>query len=194
MDGNVDLLDDLSCGDDVRAEEALSKLGVWGPELVEPLRERLDNPEPEVRWWAVRALAEINDERVPGLLVKALADPDQGVSWCAGLALRNHPATEAIPSLLVHLSDADALTRRLAGDALVATGSPAVPALLDVLQAGVHPARLEAIRALARIGDERAIPVLFAALDDSSALIEYWANEGLERMGVGMVFYRPGAS
>jgi HEAT repeat protein len=82
----------------------------------------------------------------------------------------------------------------LAGDALVAIGSPAVPALLEVLQAGVHPARLEAVRALARIGDERAIPALFTALDDSSALIEYWANEGLERMGVGMVFYRPGAS
>ena len=29
------------------------------------------------------------------------------------------------------------------------------------------------------------------ALDDSSALIEYWAGEGLEKMGVGMVFYKP---
>ena len=44
---------------------------------------------------------------------------------------------------------------------------------------------------LAKIGDERAIPVLFEALDDSSALIEYWASEGLEKMGVGMVFYKP---
>jgi len=89
------------------------------------------------------------------------------------------------------LSQGEALTRRLAGDALVAVGSPAVPALLEVMLAGQHLARLEAARALAKIGDERAIPALFAALDGSSALIEYWANEGLERMGVGMVFYKP---
>ena len=63
--------------------------------------------------------------------------------------------------------------------------------LLDAMQHGEHLARLEAVRALAKIGDQRAIPALFEALDDSSALIEYWASEGLEKMGVGMVFYKP---
>ncbi len=89
------------------------------------------------------------------------------------------------------LADEDALTRRLAGDALVAIGSQIVPQLLDVMQNGEHVARLEATRALAKIGDECAIPALFEALDDGSALIEYWASEGLEKMGVGMVFYKP---
>jgi HEAT repeat protein len=194
MDSYLYVLDELSCGEDERAEAALTHLAVWGPELIEPLRERLHNPESEVRWWAVRALAEIDDGQVTELLVKALADPDQGVRWCAGLALRNRPAVQAVPALVLLLSDADALTRRLAGDALVAIGSPAVPALLGVMQDGEHLARLEAVRALARIADERAIPALFAALDDGSALIEYWANVGLEKMGVGMVFYRPGES
>jgi HEAT repeat protein len=59
------------------------------------------------------------------------------------------------------------------------------------MQKGEHVARLEAVRALAKIGDERAIPALFDALDNDSALIEYWASEGLEKMGVGMVFYKP---
>jgi hypothetical protein len=36
------------------------------------------------------------------------------------------------------------------------------------------------------IGDTRAVPGLFEALE-GSALQEYWAEEGLERMGVGMV-------
>jgi HEAT repeat protein len=89
------------------------------------------------------------------------------------------------------LSDEDALTRRLAGDALAAIGSQTVPLLLDAMQNGEHIVRLEAVRALAKIGDESAIPALFEALDDRSALIEYWANEGLEKMGVGMVFYKP---
>jgi hypothetical protein len=32
---------------------------------------------------------------------------------------------------------------------------------------------------------------LFEELDDSSALIEYWASEGLEKMGVGLVYFKP---
>ena len=187
----TDLLDELSCGDDERAEAALSHLSAWGPEVVEPLRERLFSPEAEIRWWAVRALAEVHDERVPELLIRALSDPDKGVRWCAGLALRTHPSIQAPSALLPLLSDEDALTRRLAGDALIAIGSPVVSQLLDAFQAGEHVTRLEAVRALARIGDKRAIPALFESLDDSSALIEYWASEGLEKMGVGMVFYKP---
>jgi HEAT repeat protein len=134
----------------------------------------------------------VKDERVPGLLVKALADPDQSVRWCAGLALCAHPSPQAIDELVKMLSDEDALTRRLAGDALVANGSPAVPLLVEVMHGEVQLARLEAVRALAKIGDQQAIPVLFEALDDSSALIEYWASEGLEKMGVGMMFFKPG--
>ena len=188
-----DALDELSCGEDDRAEAALAHLAVWGSEVVDVFAERLFNPEPDVRWWAVRGLAEVSDERVPELLVKALGDPDKGVRWCAGVALRGHPSEKASVALINLLSDEDALTRRLAGDALAAIGNPIVPRLLEVMQNGVHLARLEVVRALAKIGDERAIPALFEALDDTSALIEYWANEGLERMGVGMVFYKPGS-
>jgi hypothetical protein len=32
---------------------------------------------------------------------------------------------------------------------------------------------------------------MFAALNEDSALIEYWANEGLDRMGVGMKLFAP---
>jgi HEAT repeat protein len=79
MEGFSDLLDELSCGENERAEAALPHLATWGPEVVEALCERFFNPEPEVRWWAVRALAEVNDERVPALLTRALSDPDKGV-------------------------------------------------------------------------------------------------------------------
>ena len=191
MESHLNILDELGCGDDQRAEAALSHLAVWGPDAVEPLRERLTSPEAEVRWWAVRGLAEINDARVPEILVGALSDPDQAVRWCAGLALRTHPSAQAIPTLLKLLSEDDGLTRRLAGDALVAIGAEVVTQLLDVLQSGAHLPRLEAVRALSKIGDPRSIPALFECLDDSSALVEYWASEGLEKMGVGMVFYKP---
>ncbi len=188
-----ELLTQLSCGEDEQAEQALSHLPAWGPEAVDALQDRLARPEAEVRWWAVRALAEITaDERVPGMLVRALADPDTSVRWCAGLALRQHPSVQASTALIGLLSDPEALTRRLAGDALVALGGAAVAALLEAFKDGDHLQRIEAVRALAKIGDTRAIQALFEALDEGSALIEYWANEGLEKMGVGMVFFTPG--
>jgi HEAT repeat protein len=185
------LLSQLSCGEAELAEQAIFQLASWGSEVVEPLQDQLSHPDAEVRWWAVRALTEVNDERVTELLVQALADPDKGVRWCAGLALRSHPSPEAILALIGMLADTDALARRLAGDALVAIGEPAVLPLEDLMHQEDHLVRLEAVRALAKIGDQRAIPVLFEALDDSSALVEYWASEGLEKMGVGMVLFKP---
>jgi hypothetical protein len=41
------------------------------------------------------------------------------------------------------------------------------------------------------IQPEEAIPALFAALDDPSAAVTYYAEEALARMGVGMVYFEP---
>jgi len=185
------LLSQLSCGDDEQAEQAIPHLAAWGSEAVDALEVRLSHPEADVRWWAVRALSAARDERVPGLLVQALSDPDRSVRWCAGLALRLNPSPLASMPLIGMLSDRDALTRRLAGDALVATGGEVVPLLIEAMHRGDQETRIEAVRALAKIADPRAFPALFEALDDSSALIEYWASEGLEKMGVGMVYFKP---
>jgi HEAT repeat protein len=125
------------------------------------------------------------------LLVKALRDPDPGVRQCAALALRHQPSSLAVPDLVAMLSAEDRLLSLLVADALVAVGKDAVPALLEVMQNGSRAARLEAARALALIGDTSSIPALFAALDDRSALVTYWAEEGLSRMGVGMSFFKP---
>lgn len=143
------------------------------------------------RWWAARALAALPHPEIPELLIRALHDHAAPVRQCAALGLRLHPDSQAVPALIAALDDTDHLVAELAADALAAIGNEAVPALLEVIQKGSHPARLEAVRALATIGDTRAIPALYAALDEDSALMEYWATEGLERMGVGMIFFKP---
>jgi HEAT repeat protein len=120
-----------------------------------------------------------------------LKDSDISVCQCAALALQRRPDSQAIPALIQSLKSPDQLLARIAGDALVAAGGDAVSALLEVMQTFPHHARLEAARALGLIGDTRAIPELFKALDGESALLEHWAGEGLEKMGVGMVFYTP---
>jgi HEAT repeat protein len=151
----------------------------------------LHSSEADFRWWAVRALAEIPAEESAPLLIQALNDPHLAVRQCAALGLSRQPDERAVPALVEAMSSDDALLARLAANALASTGGEAVPALLEVLENGSQPMRLEAARALAMIGDTRSIPALFNALDGDSALLEYWANEGLERMGVGMMFFKP---
>ena len=185
------LLNQLTSGDDQRAEAAALALADFGVKILPSLQGLLHSPDPEVRWWATRALAELDTPQVAPLLIKSLQDGDITVRQCAALALSYRHHDTAITYLIAVLNDPDRLLAHLAADALVASGAAAVPALLEVMQTGLQAARLEAVRALALIGDTRAIPALFTALDEGSALIEYWADEGLQRMGVGMTFFKP---
>jgi HEAT repeat protein len=107
------------------------------------------------------------------------------------LGLRKQPDPQAVPVLIAALDDPDHLVSSLASDALADIGEPAVLPLLAVLEKGSLATRIEAVRALAKIADPRAIPALVEVMDEDSALMEHWAIAGLEKMGVGMMFYRP---
>ncbi len=185
------LLTDLTDGSEAAAEIAVGKLVECGSEALAALQKLHAHPEPETRWWVVRSLAEFNHPDVPDLLRKSLADPDPWVRQCAALALRKQPDPFAIPELIEALRGDDRMLARLAGDALVAIGENAVPALIDAFENSKSAARIEAIRALAKLDDMQAVPTLFSALEDDSALVEYWGDLGLQRRGVGMTFYKP---
>ena len=190
-----ELLESLNSGDEGQAEKAVQSLKRLPAEqhtlAIEVLRQNYAAPETDRRWWAVRALAEMPEADAGALLIGALGDADPSVRQCAALALRIRRDPAALAPLLDGLSDPDPLAARLAAEALAALGEAATPALLELLPSSPANTRLLIVRALAEIGDPRAIPALFAALEDDSALVEYWANEGLERMGVGMVFFSP---
>ena len=193
-DSLADTLAALTGGEETQAEYAVADLAalpeaLWSQAL-EALQGLLRSPDPDMRWWAVRGLAALPDGEITPLLLQALQDDDAPVRQCAALGLRQHPDPQPVARLVCALDDPDPLVRRLAGEALEAIGSQAVPALLAVMESGSHIARLEAARSLAVIGDTRAIPALFRALEES-ALLEYWATKGLERMGVGMNYFFP---
>jgi HEAT repeat protein len=185
------LLSDLLSGEDALAEAAVEALVAHGEQAFFALGEALSSPDPEQRWWAVRAIAGLESEEVPGALIRALEDPEAVVRQCAALGLRHRPVPQAVGSLCRALDDPDALTARLAGDALIAAGQDATSELLSALQGGGAAARIEAVRALAKIADPRSIPALYSLVDDDSALVRHWAEEGLEKMGVGMVYFKP---
>jgi phycocyanobilin lyase beta subunit len=79
----------------------------------------------------------------------------------------------------------------LAVKALVQIGSPAVPALIETMKSAPQSARIHALRALSEIRDHRAIPIMMQVMEEDSVLLHYWAKEGLDRLGLDMVYLKP---
>ncbi len=104
--------------------------------------------------WIIPALGRMGDRRAVPVLIKALQTRDD--SW---------------------------LGREMSARALGDLGDPsAVPALMDA--AGKADTRAAAVEALARLKDERAIPVLLSALDPAEEPITRRAAvEGLKDLG-----------
>ena len=185
------ILIELTSGDDERAEAVVPQVASLGETAVDSLFALLESPSSDHRWWATRALSVIDHSKVQDGLQRALGDDDPNVRQCAALSLRMHATPSAIPALVNALHDTDRLVARFAADALVAIGASAIPALSQSMQASDPVVRMEAMRALAAIEDSNAFHTLFDALDDPSPLVCYWAEQGLERLGIGMVFFIP---
>jgi HEAT repeat protein len=185
------LIADLASGDDLRAENARLVLASLGTAALPAVVDLIHSPHADHRWWAVRCLADLPHVRADRLLVDALDDPSTLVRQAAALALRDRPLAAAAPRLVALLASEDGLLARLASDALAALGSVGSSALAEAVRSGSAVTRIGAARALALNEDPDAAPALFAALDDPSAMVEYWAAEGLERRGLGMVYFSP---
>jgi HEAT repeat protein len=185
-----DLLAELTSGDDARAENSIPALVALGAAAIPALVECTHADDADARWWAVRALAALPDIR-PEDLIPLLEDPSPEVREAAALALCSHPHECAIEALIKTLADSDPLTAGLAANALAKIGSPAVPCLLDVLKEAPTSIRIIALRALSEIRDHRAIPAMMKCLDEESAVLQYWAREGLDRLGLNMVYVKP---
>ena len=185
------LIANLISDDDELAVAAVDEISALGKAAIPGLLELLESPNPNERWWAIRVLSAIPDPAVPSRLRKALRDPDYTIRQCAALGLSQQPDIDSIQDLIDRLNDDDRLVARLSADALIAIGGPAVTDLIDTLEDAPQPSRIEAARALAVIGDTRAIPAMFGAWEVGSALIRHWVEQGFERMGVGMQFFKP---
>ena len=184
------LLIELTSGDDQRAELAVSGLSAQGNIVIPALREMLASNESDSRWWAVRCLAQMENPPLD-LLVGSLEDASQEVRQCAALAISNNPDISSIQSLMGLMQEIESVTTNLAATALIAIGKEAIPELLELLPDLKEGCRIEAYRAIACIADQRAIPVLMSALEEDSLTINYWAEEGLKRLGLDMVYLKP---
>jgi HEAT repeat protein len=186
-----DLLEVLISADEGSREEAALALARFGAAAAEPLVDTLARGEPDARWWAARALAEVGGEGAVPPLVSVLDDADPDVRACAALALGRIGHGSAAPALASKLDDESVFVAGIAADALTMLGERAVEALAGRLEDENPHSRLLAVRALGRIRSQRAIEPLFGVLEDPSYLVRYYAHEALEALGVGMVFLQP---
>jgi HEAT repeat protein len=185
------LLTELTCGNEARAEAASTQFKAHGEAAIDALADLFDNEDSDIRWWAIRTLATINHPTAREHLSPGLKDPDLTVQQCAALALRENPDPRIIPQLINHLGHKDRMLSRLCGDALIALGKEATQEILDVIEYGSLASRVEAARVLAATEDPISISSLFKLLDEESTFLRYWAEEGLNKMGVGMMFFKP---
>ena len=185
-----DLLAGLTSGDESRAEAAASELVHLGDPALARLMDLLGSTDADQRWWAIRTLAQIPVVDA-GMFLAALNDPSAEVRQASALALAAHPLERAAPQLVRALNDADGMVATLAVNALIAIGKPAVPALLDAFESSSRAVQINRMRALAEIRDHRSIPAMLKATEADSAMLNYWAKEGLERLGLNMVYIKP---
>jgi HEAT repeat protein len=185
-----DLLEDLTSGNETLAEKAVPALIALGEEAIPALRDLTGSAEPDHRWWALRVLAQSPQARAEWL-VPFLSDSAREVRQCAALGLAIKPDDSAVEPLIQALRDEDNMVSSLAVNALVKIGNAAVPALIEVVKHAPQSARIHALRALAEIRDHRAIPVMMKVMEEDSVLLQHWAKEGLDRLGLDMVYIKP---
>ena len=184
------LLSDLTSGNEARAEKAVPGLIELGEDAIPALRDLTHSSDVDERWWSLRVLAQ-SPHAQADWLIPFLSDPAREVRQCAALGLAIKPAEGATESLVQALSDEDSMVSSLAVNALVKVGNPAVPALIEVVKNASQSARIHALRALAEIRDHRAIPVMMKVMEEDSVLLQHWAKEGLDRLGLEMVYIKP---
>ena len=191
------LISELTSGDDNLAESAMNKLVAEGEKSFPAMKNLLDSPDANHRWWALSVLAQIENADVNWMLA-ALDDESVEVRQCAALGLSVHPDDRSVSALVKALHDPDSMVSTLAANALSKVGIAAVDELLLVFEESeteenilqVKAARLGAIRALAIIADPRAIPAMMAALEEDSVFMKHWAETGLENLGQDMVYLK----
>lgn len=141
----------------------------------------LEDREDKVRYWAVRALDQLESRDLARILAGRLHDPSAGVRMAAARALARRVDRAVLPELLSCLDDGHEDVVYWAVEACVRAGAAAVPSLLGCL---AHPSwrrREAAAEALVRIGEATVQPLL-KALDGEDTDTCFWAIRVLGRL------------
>ncbi len=147
----------------LRAEgvKALEELARSDPEALAAIRDMMNDPSEDVRWWSVDTLADIgNKESIPHLM-NMLNDPSARVQQEVIHSLGRLGANDAGPEIANFLNSDNPETRAKAADAIGKMKyAGATDALLASLGDQNGRVRSEAIWSLAETGAKTAVPSL----------------------------------
>ena len=153
---------------------------------VPALSQILDDPVPEVRSAALRALSSIGQESEPAVpfVIAVIADEDANVRRAAATALGNirESSERTLESLIETFTDTDSDVRLAASRSITKLGAPAVPVLIRAMKNPEPAVRVLAATTLENLGEEAvtAIPTLSQALGDDDQAVRLAATYALE--------------
>lgn len=142
----------------------------------------LDDRREWKRATAAFALGDMASPRAIPPLLAALDDREEAVRGAVARSLGRLAAVDAVKPL-VHAFSAGRLARAVAGQALLAVGPSALPALRDLLDADEAEAREFAVELVGLLGDATDSRLVLQRLRDSSAEVRAKAARALGRLG-----------
>ncbi len=114
-----------------------------------------------------------------------MTDPTQSSGRMSGEPVDPAAAdqTDGIMQLMEELADPDIIPRRHAREALVKTGEPALPLMLEGLAHGNFLVRWEVAKGLMEMKSPRSVPALIRALEDEEQDVRWLAAVALAQIG-----------
>ena len=172
------------------AHKALALMEQRPVEVVQAIRELLNNTEPAVRRAAVLSLRRLGGESaVLDELQAKLKDDNPGVRHAAAYVLGEigTPAEAAIPDLIVALRDEQASVARAATTALGLVGAKSddvIRVLIAIASDGNQSQRCSVLAALGQIGPaaSAALPIVQSALSGNDLGLRIVARQTLRRI------------
>ncbi len=159
-------------GDWRRKSRITDALADLGEPAVDPLVGLLNDPNPETRQEAARALGLIGSVRAIGPLLEKLSDENNDVRFKAIESLGKIGSEDAVAPLIDILDDGTEDTTRSAAFALGRIGSEAaVRPLIGFLESQNWWDRTAAVDALGKIGSEAALEPLLARFEDEDVRV-----------------------
>jgi HEAT repeat protein len=162
----------------------LNRVAELGSDAVQQLVDLMRNGTPEKQYSAVKALGEIDDPRIPKLMLEAIKKSNVLVRLAALEKLEQFadPSTyEAVERLL--RDQASNIRAAAVSTAVTCGGIRAVPMLVKMLRDASWEVRHEVVKALGRIGDTTAIDGLSKALQDRDHDVRESAATALGKIG-----------
>ncbi|MHC4876653.1 MAG: HEAT repeat domain-containing protein [Planctomycetota bacterium] len=183
LEKKMAIVNPLSRDEAIKRRAAIIELGKTGDSRAIPiLANSLHDSWEAVRQGVATAAGELGDSAALPLALTLLMDSDAEVVRDAITGLRRIGDSRTVLILLM-FGQQDAALKLQVREAIVGMGECVVSELIEIVQGKHRPIVRDAIVALGRIGDKRAVPTLLNALDVATGSHRTSTVEALGRIG-----------